>query len=75
MNRGTHLPLTPLILYLAVCGGKNLLFPPPLAYNDLSTLTGHEESIYGLGICEVPAFTVPVEWVLTCIYPEVYTVQ
>ena len=55
--------------------GKNLLFPPPLAYNDLSTLIGHEESIYGLGICEVPAFTVPVEWVLTCIYPVVYTVQ
>ena len=44
-SAGTYLPLTPKILYLAVCGGK-ISFFPPLAWNDLGTLTGHKELIY-----------------------------
>ena len=48
--------------------GKNLLFFPPLAYNDLCTLTGHEKLILMDCICvSVRYQTVPVVSVLTCI--------
>ena len=64
---GTHLPLLPQILYLAVCGGKKSPFFPPLEQIDFGKLTGHKELIDGLCICQVPHRT-------CCICPDLYPV-